>query len=142
MTEWRPCGACRALVPADTGCEHWRPGISASSAVRAARAARATAKTGRQRRTERAHARQAEVEAAKERRRAAEAAITQRRADRKAGRVRAQEAATARMELRATGKPVPGWHHPTPSQQATDAAMAQLHRMMTMGRRMNRMGEL
>ena len=21
-----PCGACRALVPADSGCEHWRPG--------------------------------------------------------------------------------------------------------------------
>lgn len=22
----RPCGACRALVPADTGCVHWKPG--------------------------------------------------------------------------------------------------------------------
>jgi len=22
----RPCGACRALVPSDTGCKHWRPG--------------------------------------------------------------------------------------------------------------------
>lgn len=21
----RPCGACVALVPADTGCPHWRP---------------------------------------------------------------------------------------------------------------------
>jgi hypothetical protein len=25
----RPCGACRSLVPADTGCEHWAPGLSA-----------------------------------------------------------------------------------------------------------------
>jgi len=22
----RPCGACKALVPADIGCEHWHPG--------------------------------------------------------------------------------------------------------------------
>lgn len=22
----RPCGACAELVPADTGCVHWRPG--------------------------------------------------------------------------------------------------------------------
>ena len=22
----RPCGECRELVPADTGCSHWKPG--------------------------------------------------------------------------------------------------------------------
>lgn len=22
---WRPCGACGELVPADTGCTHWKP---------------------------------------------------------------------------------------------------------------------
>lgn len=142
MTEWRPCGACGALVPADTGCEHWRPGMAAASAVRAARAARANEKTGRQRRTERARARAADVEEARQRRLASEAVITQRRRDRKAARVRAQEAATARLKLREEGKPAPGWHHPTPGQEATDQAMAQLHRMMTMGRRMTRMGEL
>jgi hypothetical protein len=32
----RPCGACRALVPADTGCEHWRPGRSVKAAASAA----------------------------------------------------------------------------------------------------------
>lgn len=25
---WRPCGACCALVPADSGCKHWKPGSS------------------------------------------------------------------------------------------------------------------
>jgi len=25
MRERVPCGACRALVPADRGCRHWRP---------------------------------------------------------------------------------------------------------------------
>ena len=29
MIPLRPCGACRALVPAQTGCAHWRPGESA-----------------------------------------------------------------------------------------------------------------
>lgn len=29
---WRPCGACDELVPADDGCEHWRPGLSAKAA--------------------------------------------------------------------------------------------------------------
>ena len=29
MIALRPCGACTALVPADTGCPHWRPGESA-----------------------------------------------------------------------------------------------------------------
>lgn len=29
MIARRPCGACRALVPADAGCAHWRPGESA-----------------------------------------------------------------------------------------------------------------
>lgn len=33
----RPCGACRTLVPADTGCEHWRPGRSVKAADSAAR---------------------------------------------------------------------------------------------------------
>lgn len=33
----RPCGACRKLVPADTGCDHWRPGRSAKAADSAAR---------------------------------------------------------------------------------------------------------
>ena len=26
MISHRPCGKCAALVPADTGCRHWRPG--------------------------------------------------------------------------------------------------------------------
>lgn len=26
-SEVRPCGACQALVPADSGCEHWSPGV-------------------------------------------------------------------------------------------------------------------
>ncbi len=26
MIEYRPCGACRALVPVDDGCSHWKPG--------------------------------------------------------------------------------------------------------------------
>lgn len=26
MLDYRPCGACAALVPADTGCTHWKPG--------------------------------------------------------------------------------------------------------------------
>jgi len=25
MTGFRPCGACQELVPADTGCKHWKP---------------------------------------------------------------------------------------------------------------------
>lgn len=29
MITMRPCGACRSLVPASTGCAHWRPGESA-----------------------------------------------------------------------------------------------------------------
>lgn len=28
----RPCGACAELVPADEGCEHWRPGLGAKAA--------------------------------------------------------------------------------------------------------------
>lgn len=24
---FRPCGVCRSLVPALSGCKHWRPGI-------------------------------------------------------------------------------------------------------------------
>ena len=28
----RPCGACGELVPADEGCEHWRPGQTAKGA--------------------------------------------------------------------------------------------------------------
>lgn len=26
----RPCGVCRALVPADSGCTHWRPLVAAA----------------------------------------------------------------------------------------------------------------
>lgn len=26
MIAHRPCGECRELVPADTGCPHWKPG--------------------------------------------------------------------------------------------------------------------
>jgi hypothetical protein len=33
----RPCGACRALVSAASGCEHWVPGRSAKAADSAAR---------------------------------------------------------------------------------------------------------
>lgn len=33
----RPCGACAELVPADEGCEHWRPGRSAKAADSAER---------------------------------------------------------------------------------------------------------
>lgn len=33
----RPCGACGALVPADTGCYHWQPGRSAKAADSATR---------------------------------------------------------------------------------------------------------
>ena len=32
MIEARPCGACAELVPADEGCEHWRPGLGAKAA--------------------------------------------------------------------------------------------------------------
>lgn len=28
----RPCGACRELVPAETGCQHWRPGETTRAA--------------------------------------------------------------------------------------------------------------
>jgi len=35
----RPCGACRTLIPADTGCHHWRPGRSVKAADSAARRA-------------------------------------------------------------------------------------------------------
>ena len=32
----RPCGACRELVPAESGCAHWRPGLKkAAPRVRA-----------------------------------------------------------------------------------------------------------
>jgi hypothetical protein len=24
---FRPCGACAELVPSDTGCQHWKPGV-------------------------------------------------------------------------------------------------------------------
>jgi hypothetical protein len=33
MITHRPCGACHALVPADTGCEHWRPRQALSQTV-------------------------------------------------------------------------------------------------------------
>lgn len=25
--DFRPCGACAELVPSDSGCPHWKPGI-------------------------------------------------------------------------------------------------------------------
>lgn len=34
---FRPCGACRELVPAETGCGHWKPGRSAKAADSAER---------------------------------------------------------------------------------------------------------
>ena len=30
MIKSRPCGLCRALVPAADGCTHWRPKVSAA----------------------------------------------------------------------------------------------------------------
>lgn len=39
MTGYRPCGACAAMVPADTGCKHWKPGTAATA--RSARRGRA-----------------------------------------------------------------------------------------------------
>lgn len=32
MTTHRPCGACAALVPADSGCAHWKPGATSTAA--------------------------------------------------------------------------------------------------------------
>lgn len=37
---WRPCGACRSLVPADDGCAHWSPGLTARAIEGRARRAR------------------------------------------------------------------------------------------------------
>lgn len=34
MLRDRPCGACHALVPADTGCKHWKPGVKAPAPVK------------------------------------------------------------------------------------------------------------
>lgn len=34
---WRthsPCGECRALVPKDVGCLHWKPGVSKTKTTR------------------------------------------------------------------------------------------------------------
>jgi hypothetical protein len=39
IRDHRPCGACGELVPADTGCKHWKPGTAAT--VRSARRGRA-----------------------------------------------------------------------------------------------------
>lgn len=36
---YRPCGACGDMVPAATGCKHWKPGTAAT--VRSARRGRA-----------------------------------------------------------------------------------------------------
>jgi hypothetical protein len=38
----RPCGACAELVPADTGCAHWKPGSGVKAS--ATRMRRATAR--------------------------------------------------------------------------------------------------
>lgn len=59
MIDWRPCGACRELVPADSGCGHWRPGVS--SGMRAGETAQdreAKAKAAAKRREQRARARE------------------------------------------------------------------------------------
>lgn len=45
----RPCGACTALVPADTGCEHWTPGMSVKTLVAKQRRAQEKARYERQR---------------------------------------------------------------------------------------------
>lgn len=29
----RPCGACKALVPTETGCKHWKPERNARTAT-------------------------------------------------------------------------------------------------------------
>lgn len=34
MIAVRPCGACAELVPADTGCKHWKPGAKPVRPVR------------------------------------------------------------------------------------------------------------
>ncbi len=34
MIAVRPCGACAELVPADTGCQHWKPGVARKRAPR------------------------------------------------------------------------------------------------------------
>jgi len=51
---YRPCGLCRELVPAESGCTHWRPLVSAArkgngSANEAARRKRAAQKRREQR---------------------------------------------------------------------------------------------
>lgn len=33
MISHRPCGVCRALVPADTGCKHYRPAKAGEDAA-------------------------------------------------------------------------------------------------------------
>jgi hypothetical protein len=25
--DYRPCGACKEMIPSDTGCKHWKPGV-------------------------------------------------------------------------------------------------------------------
>ncbi|MET0428826.1 MAG: hypothetical protein ABW026_10045 [Microvirga sp.] len=42
IRDHRPCGACDALVPADAGCKHWKPGTAATA--RSARRGRAAAR--------------------------------------------------------------------------------------------------
>lgn len=34
MIAVRPCGACAELVPADSGCKHWKPGAPVRRPVR------------------------------------------------------------------------------------------------------------
>jgi len=44
----RPCGACQELVPADTGCMHWKPGTRAPVRLtRAEKAHRAALRAGK-----------------------------------------------------------------------------------------------
>lgn len=59
MIEHRPCGICRALVPAATGCEHWKPSVSRAMRARAEPADReARAKAADKRRHQRKRARE------------------------------------------------------------------------------------
>jgi hypothetical protein len=67
MIDYRPCGACVELVPADTGCGHWKPAHRAE----AARKGKNRNRDNQRARTRAYRARQkAEVEAARERGRA------------------------------------------------------------------------
>lgn len=42
----RPCGACSALVPTDSGCDHWKPKTQAAHQARREAAKSKPAKGG------------------------------------------------------------------------------------------------